>query len=273
MLAGNACALLVLSGCWLCWPKAVTRDVLHPTRKLLQLFLLRLLVPAVAAATCSCELSLERVVPQQADGVMQVVEEHCLGPGFFDQLQQHFAGVCGPPHNEAGTQRCNLLRQAVEAVLEPPAAAAARLELAFLLWSPDEHWHLPAVAQTNTSIAHAESPLLLLVVLAAAAAFSCTLTTCLLACRQARRAGLSSSRRSLRKSSNAVSRVAEDMVGQQHERLLFCNTTWCLDADVVIRAADGHAQKEVSEQQIRLWYRGFFYAAALRRSSKQVTCY
>lgn len=68
-----------------------------------------------------------------------------LGAGLLHQLQQRGAGLRGAAIAERRAQRLKISLQRLEAVHEPPPAAAARLELALLLRRPNESRHLRSV--------------------------------------------------------------------------------------------------------------------------------
>ena len=75
------------------------------------------------------------------DGWGSTLTAH-LGAGLLHQLQQRGAGLGGAAVDERRAERLEVRLQRLEAVHQPPPAAAARLKLALLLRRPDERRHL-----------------------------------------------------------------------------------------------------------------------------------
>lgn len=94
--------------------------------------------------------SCRRRLPSWAhhgDGVVQVVEQHRVCAQRGRQPRQHGVRIGAAQAEQAGAQGAQVGVQGGQAVAEPPAGAAARLELALLLRGPDVHRHLPPGGQ------------------------------------------------------------------------------------------------------------------------------
>jgi hypothetical protein len=85
---------------------------------------------------------LHFVIPHQRDGIVQVVKVHGLSTSIVNQLHEDRAGFVRAADDESRAEGLQLLLETEEWLLQPPAGASTRLELAFFLRSPDEDWYL-----------------------------------------------------------------------------------------------------------------------------------